>query len=197
MAVVTIEITDETRERIRKDLAAADRFLQMLGTALFHAVAAGGDGVKDRLARGELGLVMRNPGQGGLADAVHGWMIDPLAPLGAIGVSGNHPAANYATIQEYGGTITPKNAKALAVPISDEAKLFGSPRDMQGLVMIKRPGKPPLLCRVLGDRVEVHWVLLSSVTIEPTHWLSRGVELEADTMAGVMQADVDAWIGQW
>jgi len=195
MAVVTFELGPETREKIARDASLADQFASVLASGLGHAVAAGGDGVKQRLNQGELGLTMQHAGQGGLGDAVRGWMIDP--ELGAIGVPGNHPAAAYAAIHEYGGTITPKHAKALAVPISTEARLCTSPRDMADLVLIKRPGKAPILARILGDRVEVHWVLLASVTIKPTHWLSRGVELELPTMCGVLQADIDAWSDKW
>ena len=197
MAVVTLELSEEARRKIERDVKLAAEFGGLLADAMEHMAGAGGDEVKERLALGELGLTMRHPGGGGLNDAVHGWLIDRETPLGAIGVSGNHPAAAYAAIHEYGGTITPKTAGALAVPISDEAKFYSSPRDMPGLVMIRRPGKPPILCRVYGDRVEVHWVLLASVTIPATHWLSRGVEMALGTMAAVGQADLDAWIGKW
>ena len=192
--IVSVEISAETRRRIADDVRAAEAFGNTLADALDAGAVLGAEEVVEHLMLGDLGLTMRNPGQGGLASAVRGWTIDRDEPLAAIGVRSNHPAAAYAAIHEHGGTITPTNARALAVPVSEEAKLLSSPREQPDLVMIKRPGRPPLLARPLGDgEIEVHWVLLQSVTIEATHWLSNGVEMARDTIADAAQGVLNAW----
>lgn len=188
--IVTLEIPAETRQRIERDrkrLGAANVKAAM-AKALNAAVATGADEIRQQLLMGELGLTMQNPGSG-LAASLMGWMLDESAPLAALGVPGNSPAAAYARIHEYGGTITPKRARALAVPVSEEAKQYTSPRDMANLTLIPRKKKPPLLVEMLtargGRRAQwrVHWVLLASVTITGQHWLSRGADAARDAMA--------------
>ena len=198
MAVVTLELSDEARRKIGRDLELADAFGGVLAETMEHMAGAGGDEVKERFNAGELGLRSLAPGQGGIGGGIHGWMIDRESPLGAIGVSGNYPAAAYAAIHEYGGRITPKAGHPfLAIPLTAEAKFYGTPREMPGLVLIKRKTKSWLLARVFGTRIEPHWVLKESVTIPATHWLSRGVEMALGTMAAVGQADLNAWMEKW
>jgi len=195
MALATIEITPESWKTIERIGRAVDGWMGAVGAALGNACGIGGDQVAEWMMMGELGLKPGNAGQGGLASGVQGWMMSESEPMGAIGVPGNHPAAAYAGIQEAGGTIYPKTGRALSIPISDEAKLHASPREMDGLVFIARPGKPPLLARPLGgDQIEVHWVLVPSVTIEPTHWLSHGVERAAPEMARAMLLELQQFL---
>lgn len=194
MAFVTVEITPESWRTIERIGRAAEGWMEAVGGALEAAVGVGGDQVAEWMMLGELGLKPGNAGQGGLASGVTGWMLSEDEPLAAIGVPGNHPAAAYAGIHETGGTIYPRTARALAVPISDEAKLHASPREMDGLVMITRTGKPPILARVIGETLEVHWVLVPSVTIEATHWLSTGVERATPEMARVMLMELQQFL---
>jgi HK97 gp10 family phage protein len=73
----------------------------------------------------------------------------------------------YAKIHEFGGTIVPRNAKALAVPISREAKLY-APRDFPGkLHVVVKDGKAFLV----GARGGVHYALLKSVTLPARPYL--------------------------
>jgi len=194
--IVTIEIPAATRRKIARDAELAGRVGGVVAEALTAGAEIGAEAVREKLALGELGLTSRNPGQGGLASGVGFWPATEGEPVAAIGVHANHPAARYAAIQEHGGTITPKTARALAVPVSEEAKRHTSPRDMEGLVLITRDGRPPLLARPTGgDGLDVHWVLLSSVTLTATHWLSRGVEAageEISAAAGEVLADFAA-----
>ena len=177
---LTIKLTDEAKRRIAKDGRLADRVGRTVAGALEGAAAVGAEEIRQALYLGELGL---NPSSAeGLAGSVSSWMLQRAGagrPVAAIGVAANTRAAAYARVQAEGGTITPRKARALAVPISAEAKGATSPRDMPGLVMIKRPGKPPLLVRPMSRRgrdsgFELHWVLVPSVTIPPTDWLNRG-----------------------
>ena len=199
--ILTLEIPAETQAKIDRDGQAAQRAGAALAAALGTAAIAGAEDVRRQLAMGELGLTMRHPA-GGLAASVDGWMIDATLPMAALGVPANSPAAAYARILERGGTITPKRAQALAIPVSEEAKGYSSPRDMPNLHMIPRKGRPPLLVRLLAGRgdargFELHWVLVKSVTIEPRRWLSRGVRRARSEMAAAGQDRLDEYMGQW
>ena len=71
-----------------------------------------------------------------------------------------------------GGVVTPKRAKALAIPLSPEAYKAGSaslfPRP---LTMVIRPGRPPLLVEtgLIGESTSwtLHYILLKSVKHDP------------------------------
>ena len=113
----------------------------------------------------------------------------------AIGVT-QGPAQPYARIQDQGGTIKAAPGKALAVPLpaamtpSGRPKYPGGPRQAgekhgEDVFMLKRDGKPPLIVlvrRVRGSnkgravKLIPLFVLLKSVTIKPTYWLTKGVE---------------------
>ncbi len=200
--IVTMNIPAETHRKIARDKRLAGRAGEALAASMETAVAVGADGVIERLILGELGLKMQNPASG-LAASVAGWMTDPSAPAGAIGVRSNSPAAAYARILETGGTIKPKNGKALAIPVSDEAKRYTSPRDMQGLDLIPRKGKPPLLVRKLAARGArraqwvIHWVLVKSVTIRAYHWLTKGVKAEAPEMRNAFASRLGEYLRKW
>lgn len=194
--IVTLELTADTRQRITADAARADAMHGALVEALAGACAAGAEGVREMLVMGELGLTMRNPGQGGLAEGVQGWLIDEGELLGAVGVPSDHPSFPYAWKQEYGGTIYPRG-RALAIPLTDEARQWSGPREMESaggidLVFIDRSeqGKPPLLIQDMGNgEIIVHWVLVPSVTLVGHYWLRRGTFAQAARMADVF-ADV-------
>jgi hypothetical protein len=71
-----------------------------------------------------------------------------------------------------GGIITPKRAKALAIPISPEAYKAGSARLFpRELTMVSRPGRPPLLVEtgIIGKSKawKLHYILLRSVKHAP------------------------------
>ena len=84
----------------------------------------------------------------------------------------------YARIQDEGGTIVPKRARALAVPIGGTK---GLPRNFPNLVMIRRVGKPPLLIEKVGKAWKLRFVLLRSVTLKATGWWSTPwAEAKAD-----------------
>jgi hypothetical protein len=187
MAVVTIELTPDSMAAIRRHAERADAVPAAMSAAMQTACVAGAEDIRMRLVTGELGLTMQNPGSG-LAASLTGWMLDDAAPLGAVGVPSNSPAAAYAGIHERGGVITPRSARALAIPLTAEARRYSSPRDMRDLVLIKSPGRNPILARVVGQTVEPQWVLVPSVTIPARHWLSRGGEAAQGEMAQAFES---------
>lgn len=198
--IVTLEIPAATRRKFERNAKLAKRADDAISGGLNAAVAVGAEEVRENLSRGGLGLTMRHPASG-LAASMMGWMID--AATGAVGVPAESPAAAYAGILERGGTIYPGPGKrALAIPISDEAKKHTSPRDMPDLVMIPRKGKPPLLVRQLQRRgdlrgFELHWVLVKSVTIPAFRWLSKGVDAALGSMTGAMQDRLNEYAEKW
>lgn len=86
----------------------------------------------------------------------------------------------YAAIQELGGDIYPVDAKALSVPVHNDAK-GKSPKDFIDLVYI--PGndhRAPLLVRKRGrgfnkERFDIMFVLVKKVTIPAHPYLRRAV----------------------
>ncbi len=199
--IVTMTIPASSRRKIARGARAGGRATGAIADGLQAAVTAGADVIAGNLVTGKYGLTMRHPGSG-LAASVRGWMMDRAAPLAAVGVPAESPAAVYAGMLERGGTITPKRAKALAVPVSEEARQAASPRDMPNLIYIPRKGKPPLLVRELTRRgnmtgMEVHWVLLASVTIPPFHWLTRGAGDARPDMRATFQDVLNSFAREW
>lgn len=70
---------------------------------------------------------------------------------------GSGPSARYARILEDGGTITPKNAKVLSIPIlagltgTGRAR-YESPKEVEGGFWITRAGLPPLFAVQRGGK---------------------------------------------
>jgi hypothetical protein len=115
----------------------------------------------------------------------------------------------YAGILDRGGTIYPRVAKALAVPVGQGKFLpVGTyARDVPGLRLIsgkERRGKPPILVRDhgtegrRGQRTELMFVLKKSVTVTPRRYLGvawarsqRGVaKIIGDDYVGAMVREV-------
>ncbi len=88
-------------------------------------------------------------------------------------------AGKVAFIMEFGALVRPKKAKALAIPISRQAKKHkdagGSARNFpKKLVFIRRKGKPPLLVEMTGkkggklrSKWTIHYVLPAMARIAP------------------------------
>lgn len=90
----------------------------------------------------------------------------------------------YAALHQWGGTIRPKHAKALAIPLTKEAAKYSSPRDFpRALGMVSRAGHPPLLVEnkketgSKGAQAIFHYVLKASVTIPARPFLGIGGKL--------------------
>ncbi len=194
--IVTIEIPAASQRRIDRDVKKAAGLKKAMADAMNAAVAVGADVVVEGLMTGKYGLTMQHPASG-LAASTRGWMLDWSGPTGALGVPANSPAAAYADILNRGGTITPTKARALAVPVSEEAKQHSSPRDMADLTMISRPGKPGLLVRLLAKDAgfELHWVLVASVTIPAFRWLTQGARDATGDMSGTFSDVLGAHLG--
>ena len=201
MAVVILEIPDSSQQAIRRHGKLADQAHGVFLDGLKAACSIGADVLMQGVVTGDFGITARHPASG-LASSIRGWIIDSPGLIGAVGVPSDSPAAAYAGILQRGGVIRPVRAKALAVPVSAEAKLYSSPRDMPGLDMIPRRGRPPLLVRQLQRRgavkaFELHWVLVQSVTIPAFAWLTKGARKARPAMHGAFKDVVTDYTRQW
>ncbi len=97
----------------------------------------------------------------------------------------------YSRILEFGGTIRPKTAKALPVPINGAAramlrKLNGRSLRTFKLVLTKRPGKEPILVEKTptgrDKKNGAVFVLKRSVRIRPRPYLTPSLSSAADEM---------------
>jgi len=199
--IVTCEITPESDAAIGAHGRAAAGAHAAMADGLETAVVVGAESVTEQLVMGQLGLTMQNQASG-LAASMAGWMIDRRGLVAALGIPPDSPAAHYARMLNDGGVILPRRAKALAIPVSQEAKRHESPRDMDGLEMIPRKDKPPLLVRKLTKRgdftgMQVHWILVASVTIPAFHWLDNGAENAVGDMVDAFVDVLEEWMGKW
>lgn len=203
LVAVSLELDADTSDRIARHGQSIGEAMVHINQALLAAGVVGAEKIRQALIMGQLGIRQdtQHPSSG-LAGSLQSWSVDASIPMVAVGVPANSPAADYAGIQEHGGVIRPKNAKALAIPLTPEAASYNSPRDMPGLTMIKRKGKPPLLVRQMARRgsvvgMEILWVLVDRVEITATHWLSRGAERFAPAMAEAFGISLGKWMESW
>jgi hypothetical protein len=95
----------------------------------------------------------------------------------------------YWRIHELGGTIVPKRAKALTIPVTEEAdkalRAAGSARALDLVFRPRRKTSKPNVIGVLGKEVsgafQVWFVLASRVTIPARPYIAPGLAALADT----------------
>jgi hypothetical protein len=94
------------------------------------------------------------------------------------------PAVAYAGIQERGGRILPKNARALAIPVGDAltpagVSRYGSPRNYPGaLKFLPARGSKPNVVGILYDPfrdLRALYILLKWVDLPARHYLRNGM----------------------
>jgi len=201
--IVTLEIPAESKAMIEAHGRASQGCQDALWQALGAAASRGADSIAEQVIMGETVLTPRHGGAG-LAGSIMAWPLDRSALLFAVGIPANAPAAVYAGALERGSTIFAKGGKSLAVPLTAEAREFDSPRDMPGLTLIPRKGRPPLLVRVVkqgrGGRAQIdpQWVLVKSVSLRRmTGWFSRAARAAFGVMAETFQGVVGEWMDKW
>lgn len=200
--IVTLQISPAAERTVARHIDLAADAPQAMADAVFAAAVTGAEDVRAQLVQGRLPVQAQRPATG-LAASLAGWWLDETAMVAALGVPANTPAAAYARILNDGGVIRPVNAKALAVPVSEEARLYNSPRDQANLTYIpSRNGKPPLLVEEINKRggatgMQVHWLLLASVTIPAFGWFDRGVAAAEGVMVGAAEDVFGGYVERW
>ena len=98
----------------------------------------------------------------------------------------------YAKLMQSGGTVRPKNAHALAIPVTAEARRYKSPRDFPRTLFVLRKAnssRPGVLAERVGGpkggAVAVHYVLMTSVTVPARPFLGLTPEAVAAIRARV------------
>lgn len=100
---------------------------------------------------------------------------------GVRGTWGVRSESAQARILELGGTIFPRNAKFLTIPVSDEAKAAGRAGNMGNLAYVQSiKGQPMLVDQHTG---KVHWLLLKSVTIKAQPYLRPAADAQYPKLA--------------
>lgn len=111
------------------------------------------------------------------------------------------PATPYAGIQDQSGTVRARPGHALPVPIGNRTAVTKSPSQLPNsirrkLILIERPGKPPLLCLKLGRSsrtgfskgagLQPMYVLVRHVKIPGTKYLTDTIWNRAPRRIGDM-----------
>jgi len=93
----------------------------------------------------------------------------------------------YASVHQWGATITPKRGKKLSIPLTPAAGRLDTPRAMPGLFPVRTTAGKLLLARRQGrgkkQQLVFHWVLVDQVTVPARPFLGVSTEA-AEVMAG-------------
>ena len=91
----------------------------------------------------------------------------------------------YAAIHEFGGDITPRNARFLTIPLSDEFR-GRSARDFDDLFVKKIGGKLFLVRNRKGGGLQFAYVLRSSVHIPPRPYMRPALKQKQDDIVKII-----------
>lgn len=104
----------------------------------------------------------------------------------------------YANIQDVGGTITPRTVRHLAIPLSSEAKNQW-PRDWPQkrlfFLEVKRT-RNKFLAERIGKKLELHYLLRDSVTIQGTDYLGRAMQAAENDINDILETGLQEMLDQ-
>lgn len=115
-----------------------------------------------------------------LSRSIHQEVLESSRERAVVGVGTDLP---YAKIHEYGGVISPKKGRFLAIPVSDEAKTCVSPRNFQRKLHARVKGGSGVLLD--ADNV-VHFALVTSATIPAKPYLRPALDENKDKALSVI-----------
>jgi hypothetical protein len=163
---------------------------EVVRAAVGTAFQRGATKIGGFIAKNFLSGQVLNRRTGNLARSVEGiYEVSEGLPRLRVGVF-KSPARNYARMQEFGGTITPKKAKSLAVPVGAGAitpagvSKYDSPRQYPGelqYIPINRGNLVALLVdpkekrKAEGERMKATYLLLRRVRVKARPFLRPGV----------------------
>lgn len=141
--------------------------------------AAAGDNLENAARAGA--LIIRNAGSENapkrtrtLSRSIHIETLVKQAKYVEIGIGTD---LDYAAIQEFGGTITPKKGKFLAIPLTSEARAIVSPRNFPEELTARFGGNGGVLVDSAGI---AQYALVRSVTIPPHPYLRPALDEKID-----------------
>lgn len=147
-----------------------------------------GDNLEDAARAGA--LIIRNAGSENapkrtrtLSRSIHIETLEKQAKKVEMGIGTD---LDYAAIQEFGGTITPKKGKFLAIPLTEEARANVSPRDFPEKLSPRFGGNGGVLVDGAGI---AQYALVRSVTIPAHPYLRPALDENEDE---VLQATGNA-----
>ena len=192
--MIQLEISPESKKTIAELQAMGGNVLQAVSTGLGKgAKFAAGNVVRNYLS----GQALKRR-TGTLSRAIEGWLLKPFEAV--IGIHKRSAALvhKYAwLLSDEEKTITPKNAKFLAIPIGEGLTKAGvarykSPRDVPDGFFIKSKAGNLLFGYKKGKRGKFRalFVLVKSVFIQGSGALYDGVMASADDMAGQIEAEI-------
>lgn len=102
----------------------------------------------------------------------------------------------YAAIHEFGGTIKPKTAKYLSIPLTQDARRFaGGPRDFRGGLHVRmRKGADRGV--LVDDQGTAQYALVKSVTITAQPYLRPALDARANDAKAEMGTVLGELIGK-
>lgn len=142
------------------------------------------------------------PSRGKLAQS---WQVGAIEVHGLTDVRG--PVGSnlaYAAIHEFGGTIRPRSARALTIPISPLAARKRA-RDFQGAFIVKTMGGQAFLAIKKGEeggsgkraeRIELLYLLKKQVTLRARHYVSNALKDVDPQLAPIMGIAIGAAIAR-
>lgn len=100
----------------------------------------------------------------------------------------------YAAIHQFGGTIRAKKGPFLAIPISDQARSAGSPRNFPQALEVWQTVKGQFVLGTRDGKGEtVHYLLRASVTMPARPFLGASEADQAQLVRVVQDALANAW----
>lgn len=115
--------------------------------------------------------------------------------------------APYARVQEYGGTITPKNSRYLTIPVGKALTAAGVPRftarqlidnpgvaGMEGTFVIDKGSYKVIMGRAANGAASPLFVLKRSVTLRPTGYMSKSLTEHKGAIQGFIDEAVADYV---
>ncbi len=172
---VNIKVTVVISKRLQEAASRAPQVvLNHLRKAMNASILETETRIKEYIT--EIGLIK----DGRLRNSIHGRIVSANIRQ----IKGEVATANvkYARIQEYGGTIVPKNGQALAIPFNKESaqvQMYGSLRNVEGLYVIRRganEGFGGAAFLVSSKNPKLGWTLVKSVYIKEKRYMRTGFD---------------------
>lgn len=176
-----MDVSDNSKELMEQLEAQLDAYKKNMRSQVFNALTRLESEILAQI-RGKSGLVVRTGallnsiGASKKVEEVGGNIVGSIGPEGI----------PYAAIQEFGGTVVPKNKQFLAIPTSENRRADGLP--IMTTTELQNTGKSfvrdGLIYLEEGKKITPMFILKRSVTIPAHHYLANSI---ANTQDAIMK----------